>query len=221
MEEQDPDVVELEAIEQATGPVSGLTRAVPRFRSDLEALCRLTASDTPLVCVVRSSKIITVYYGFGDASSQGFGATIERADGIQGRYGLWSSADAGQSSNFRELLNLVQSVEEEASANNVADTELWLFTDNSTAESCFCRGSSSSQLLHELVLRLRRLEMEHSLNLQIVHVAGTRMIEQGTDGLSRGLLLEGVCRYHSFRHRTIPTTTRVCQELDGSSHHTS
>ena len=69
---------------------------------------------------------------------------------------------------------------------------MWLFTDNSTAESCFCKGSSSSQLLHELVLRLRKLEMEHSLNLHVVHVAGTRMIEQGTDGLSRGLLLEGV-----------------------------
>lgn len=185
MDEQDPEVVELEASDQSAGPVSGVTMAVPRFRSDLEALCCLTASDTPMVRVVRSSRIVTVYYGFGDASSHGFGATI-------GRYGLWSSADAEQSSNFRELLNLVQSVEEEAAANNLADTELWLFTDNSTAEGCFSKGSSSSQLLHELVLRLRKVEMEHSLNLHVVHVAGTQMIEQGTDGLSHGLLLEGV-----------------------------
>jgi hypothetical protein len=30
--------------------------------------------------------------------------------------------------------------------------------------------------------------------LHLVHVAGTRMIAQGTDGLSRGSLLEGVAR---------------------------
>lgn len=34
--------------------------------------------------------------------------------------------------------------------------------------------------------------MEHGLTLFLVHIAGTRMIAQGTDGLSRGLLLEGV-----------------------------
>lgn len=34
--------------------------------------------------------------------------------------------------------------------------------------------------------------MDLGLNLHVVHVAGTRMISQGTDGLSRSLLLEGV-----------------------------
>jgi len=34
--------------------------------------------------------------------------------------------------------------------------------------------------------------MEAGLNLQLVHVAGTQMIAQGTYGLSRGSLLEGV-----------------------------
>ena len=34
--------------------------------------------------------------------------------------------------------------------------------------------------------------MAWRLMLHVVHVAGTRMIEQGTDGLSRGLLLEEV-----------------------------
>ena len=42
------------------------------------------------------------------------------------------------------------------------------------------------------MLRLRQAEMRHGFNLHVVHVAGTRMIEQGTDGLSRGSLLEGV-----------------------------
>jgi hypothetical protein len=34
--------------------------------------------------------------------------------------------------------------------------------------------------------------MKAGFTLHIVHVAGTRMIAQGTDGLSRGVLLEGV-----------------------------
>jgi hypothetical protein len=34
--------------------------------------------------------------------------------------------------------------------------------------------------------------MKYSFSLHVVHVAGTRMIAQGTDGLSRGIMLEGV-----------------------------
>jgi hypothetical protein len=36
--------------------------------------------------------------------------------------------------------------------------------------------------------------MEHGFALHVVLVAGTRMIAQGTDGLSKGILLEGVVR---------------------------
>ena len=173
-------------------PPSGVTCAVPRFRQDLEAILELAESPQPLRRVVRHRKLLTAYYGFGDASSDGFGATVEREDGLQGRYGLWSASNADQSSNFRELLNLVETIEEEAREARLSDTELWLFTDNSVAESCLTKGSSSSKLLHDLIVRLRKVEMECGVSLHVVHVAGTRMIAQGTDGLSRGLLLEGV-----------------------------
>jgi hypothetical protein len=69
---------------------------------------------------------------------------------------------------------------------------LWLFTDNSTAKSCFFKRGSSSKLLHELVLRLRKAELRYGFVLHLVHVVGTRMIAQGTNGLSRGTFLEGV-----------------------------
>jgi len=86
----------------------------------------------------------------------------------------------------------VETVEEEAENGHLRNAELWLFTDNSTAESCFVRGSSTSKLLHNLVLRLRKVELKAGMTLHVVHVAGTRMIEQGTDGCSRGSLMEGV-----------------------------
>ena len=88
--------------------------------------------------------------------------------------------------------NLVETIEEEAAGGHLSQAELWIFTDNSTAESCFYKGSSTSPLLHELILRLKRAEMEYGFSLHFVHIAGTRMIAQGTDGLSRGMLLEGV-----------------------------
>jgi hypothetical protein len=76
--------------------------------------------------------------------------------------------------------------------NNLNGTELYFFTDNSTAENAFFRGSSTSELLHELVTRLRTLEMTNGCKIILSHVSGERMKWQGTDGLSRGNLLEGV-----------------------------
>ena len=43
-----------------------------------------------------------------------------------------------------------------------------------------------------LVLELRMLEMEFGLTIHIIHISGKRMIAQGTDGCSRGSLMEGV-----------------------------
>jgi hypothetical protein len=34
--------------------------------------------------------------------------------------------------------------------------------------------------------------MKYGFSLHVVHVSGNRMIAQGTDGLSRGLMLEGI-----------------------------
>jgi len=56
----------------------------------------------------------------------------------------------------------------------------------------YYRGSSKSSKLHGLVLRLRLLEMNYGLLVHIIHVSGKRMIAQGTDGCSRGSLMEGV-----------------------------
>jgi hypothetical protein len=132
------------------------------------------------------------YYGFGNASSAGFGSTVERPDGLQGRYGLWGADKEHQSFTYQELCNLVETVEEEAAAGYLKDREFWLFMDNSMAESCFFKGGSSLKLLHNLVLRLRKAELHYGFTLHMVHVAGTRMIAQGTDGLLRGTFSEDI-----------------------------
>ena len=117
---------------------------------------------------------------------------MQRPGGVKAKFGLWGNADEAASSNYRELNNLVLAVKEEAKLGHLMNAELWLFTDNKVAAQAFHNGTSSSKRLQELVERLRKVEMETGMTLQVVHVAGSRMIAQGTDGLSRGSLMEGV-----------------------------
>ena len=96
------------------------------------------------------------------------------------------------SSHYRELHNLVETVEEEVLKGKIKGSELFIFTDNSVAEGCFYRGTSQSRVLFYLILRLRQAENDGGPKLHVVHVLGKRMIAQGTDELSRGNPLEGV-----------------------------
>jgi hypothetical protein len=91
-----------------------------------------------------------------------------------------------------ELGNLVMSLEQQVRQSGHRDCELFLFTDNTTAKAAFWKGSSKSRKLFELVLRLRTLEIEADLVIHVVHVAGKRLVAQGTDGLSRGDKSTGV-----------------------------
>ena len=186
-------------------PKSNLTPSVPRLKDDIWALQQLSHSDLPALRVVRPTMTVEVFYGFGDAAGKGFGATVagnfncrcrlsesQTRQGLNYRVGVWNATQEEESSNWKEFTNLVETTEEEAASGRLKNCEFFLFTDNSTAESCYYRGSSHSKKLHGLVVRLRRLEMDYGLLIHIVHVSGKRMIAQGTDGCSRGFLMEGV-----------------------------
>ncbi len=95
-------------------PASGVTQATPCFQQDLEANLHLTEGDTPRMQCVRGTNTLTAYYGFGDASSGGFGLTVARPDGLYGHFGKWGQDAEGQSSNYCKLCNLVKTVEQEA-----------------------------------------------------------------------------------------------------------
>jgi len=168
----------------------------PRLFDDLHALEKFFEADKPCWRFVRGKEIMVAEYGFGDASGAGYGSTYATKKGIQYRFGTWGTDLGGESSNFRELKNLVDSlyarVEEDVS--EVKGLEVFLFTDNLVAEGAFYKGTSTSRKLFELVLRLRLLEMKAGFKIHIIHIAGTRMISQGTDGLSRGDCNEGVMK---------------------------
>ena len=169
-------------------------RMVGRLRSDMMALRALTDFATPPHRLVRATKSCRVIYGFGDASGTGFGSSIIIGGKLAWKSGQWNVSIKEESSNYRELLNLVLALEELALKGELDGCEIFMFTDNSTAESASFRGTSSSRLLFDLVLRLKKLEMSAKCLIYLVHVAGTRMIWQGTDGLSRGDQNAGVMR---------------------------
>lgn len=166
--------------------------AVPLLKEGLKALLDLTADAAAPLKVVRVTSAVFVFYGFGDASGKGFGSSFETTDGIYYRYGQWCSEVEERSSNYRELKNLVETIEEEVVAERLRNCEVFLFTDNWVSECAYSKGYSDSQELSRLVLQLRKVVMRAGIRLHLLHVAGTRMIAQGTDGLSRGDLQEGV-----------------------------
>lgn len=165
---------------------------VPRFRQDVLALLHLFSDPSPPPRYVRPATVQVACYGYADASGTGFGSTMGTDTTILYTHGIWGEDVGQRSSNYRELVNLVNVMERGVADGSLLDTETWIFTDNSTSESVFWKGHSSSPLLSELALRLRKLEMGGRVKIHMVHIPGTRMIAQGTDGLSRGDYTEGV-----------------------------
>jgi hypothetical protein len=106
--------------------------------------------------------------------------------GVVWRSGTWSRTMREESSNFRELRNLVEMTESLVSKGTLAGHELFMLADNLTAESAFFKGTSSGKKLFDLVLRPCKIEIEGNLFVHLVCVSGTRMIWSGVDGLSCG-----------------------------------
>lgn len=173
-------------------------KAVPRMLGDLRALWLLFQLKHPPLRLVRGRCISEALYGFGDASGKGFGASWEEGEKIFYRLGVWGRDGDGTSSNYRELANLVHTLEKMGGQGHLKGREIFLFTDNSTAEKAFYNGTSSSQILFSLVLEARLIEAKYGCIIRLIHVSGKRMIAQGTDGLSRGNFNEGVMQGKSM-----------------------
>jgi hypothetical protein len=158
-------------------------KAVPLY-ADIIGLNLLFQAKLPPKWPVQPSQHATVIFGFGDALGRGFGSTLLVDNVIHYHHGQWTEAYSEESSNYRELSNLVHAIENATREGLLVGRELFFFTDNMTAECAFHKGSSSSPMLFLLVLCLQTLQMYHNLFIHVIHVAGMRMKVQGTDGLS-------------------------------------
>jgi len=148
----------------------------------------LISTEAPPKHLAQPTSQVCVHYGFGNASGIGYGLSIYiEGRGILWETGLWEwSIKEESSSNYKELRNIVDTLHKYAQDGFLQHMEIWMFTDNSVAESAYFHRTSKSQQLFELVLQLCKLEMAAKCHIFLVHMAGTQMIAQGTDSLSRG-----------------------------------
>ena len=118
-----------------------MVRMVSRFKSDVKALELLTAFDVPQHQLVRAIKTGRAIFGFGDALGSGFGASVKIGDITVWQSGqwTWTFKQEQESLNYRELGNLVQVLEGLAGKGSLDSCEIFMFTDNSTAESARSR----------------------------------------------------------------------------------
>jgi hypothetical protein len=191
---------ELEAVLSMLGDAVApeLVRAVPRFKIDLHAMSLFFKPGSPPEVTDRVPKILYVMYGFGDASGMEFGSSIQTATGLSYRIGVWVGEEGNETSNYREFTNVMEALKEEGAIGWLAGCRVSFCTDNSTVEAAIYKGSSKSEKLHALVVRFLCLQSKFGVLVTVSHVSGKRMIAQGVDGLSRGLLNEGVMAGESF-----------------------
>ena len=169
-------------------------KAVPSFKLAIESLAVLVTPSTPPLMMIRSTRILSVRIAFGDASAGGNGFTEADLKGVkvEVREGVWGEEMKGKFAHSFEMLNFVEKLEEDGRAGKLNSAMLFLCTDNKTVEAAFANGSSRNPEIHGYIIRIKMLEIKFGVIMFVSHVSGTRMIDQGTDAVSRGIRDEGV-----------------------------
>ena len=210
--------------ENAANPPPDWIIPVPRFWTCLEVPIKFMKEENPPEVVVRSSNSILIIYGYADASRGGFGNSLLIKGELKYRIGTWVSDEGGNLSNWRELENLVSSMEDAGKKGWLWGATVLLATDNEVAERALYKGNSTDLKLFYLVVRLKKLELIFGCSLLITHAAGTRMIAQGTNGISRGSLNAGVsigesmldhCPWARTALEVLPTLHSCLEEWTG------
>jgi hypothetical protein len=125
---------------------------VPRLKDDVESLMRFMHMKTLPKPVARPPRKATVVYSFGDASGSGFRSSLAIGDSIHYQSGQWRPKINQESSNFRELSNIFNSLEIAHSQGVLENTEVFMFMDNNTAKAAIFKEVSKSRKVFDLVL---------------------------------------------------------------------
>ena len=135
---------------------------------------------------------------WGDGSGTGTGGTTEFyrvqdptqvSPSIELWMGVWGAKAKLHTSNWKEARTVMEALRQEATLGRVQDCVVFYVTDNLVSYYVINSGSSREPSLHQLAREIKELAFELGCHLEVVHAPGTLMIEQGTDGQSRGLWL--------------------------------
>jgi hypothetical protein len=164
------------------------TRVPENVRRDLRWWEAILSRD--ISWQARSTNAWVLVPSWGDGSGTGTGGTVQVPDSPLAMWmGQWTPFVFHHSSNWKELKTLLLTLQaiHRARPPKLQRATLFYFTNNSTTYWVCSSGSSQSPALHLLVEQIKLLELELNIELQVVHVPGVVMIQQGTDGLSRGI----------------------------------
>jgi hypothetical protein len=141
-----------------------------------------------------------VTWGDESGSGSGSGGTFEWVDSGNGAFPkmeawMWACNGTVHSftSNWRELNTVMEILKmEEVVFNKPRGRVVCYFTDNEVTYNICKEGSSKTLSLYLLVHQLKALELDLGCRLEVIHVPVTTIITQGTDGLSRGIWVNGL-----------------------------
>jgi hypothetical protein len=146
---------------------------------------------------------------FGDGSGTGTGGTVQYEEGepFEMWLGTWHPRLFHFSANWKEMLTLIAMLEraKEQKRTDIRGTTCFYFTDSMTVYCAMTKGSSTSPGLHDMVERIKKLEIKLGINLEIIHVPGTTIITERTDRLSRGIWVSAL--------HPRPTQERLLSEI--------
>jgi hypothetical protein len=139
---------------------------------------------------VRSTKSGCLVPSFGDGSGTGTGGTVQYPDQPMEMWmGVWDVSVRPYLSNWKELRTLKATLERALTTRteNITGATFFYFTDNLVTYYVVTGGSYTAPSLHELVEDIKMLEIELKIHLEVIHIPGTVIIIQSTDGLSHGV----------------------------------
>jgi hypothetical protein len=144
----------------------------------------------------RATKSGTLVPSFGDGSGTGTGGTVQyrEAEPFDMWMGVWSPRLYRFTSNWKEMRTLLATLERAKAQRrqDISGVTFFYFTDNTTTYFAVTSGSSTAPSLHDMVEKIKQLELELDIILEVVHVPGTTIITEGTDGLSRGIWISSL-----------------------------
>jgi hypothetical protein len=145
---------------------------------------------------VRFPRAGTLVATWGDGSGTGTGGTIQTFSAATPArplmwMGQWAPIFQVGTSNAKEMRTLLATLEiiwaDPTQRESAEGSTLFYFTDSTCVYFAVTSGASKYDHLQILVRKIKELELRLGCLLEVVHVPGKVMIEEGTDGLSRGV----------------------------------
>ena len=164
---------------------------VAEERKDMREIAKTAREDACFADFGRSD----LFVQFGDASGIRAGGAVLQPDGV---VSAWTAplpprVVVGFGSNIKELRRVLIQMERHAAAHAAGGSSVYGccvidFTDSQYTSDVLEKGTADTNEGNAIIRAIRRISISLRVTLYVFHVAGTRLVENGVDGLSRTIV---------------------------------